>query len=208
MMRFKSCFARFLVAACVLSCLARESEAATRPGRPAKKRTDRTDGLDKSSARPKEEEEEEDEATPADKKAGAPATKDRTKPRTTSIKDALTIDPDLHGVTFSTSKLGEPGDIVTTRALQESSRVAVEEGVAKEHEQITEDRRSVEHEAAVEEAEEEAEAEARAKAEAAAEKAAASREDRLWLLVGCGVVVLLAGAFVIFAMRKVLRYDE
>lgn len=194
----KTCRVVFLLAAFAALCLARDARAAATAPEPPTRR----------AGRPTPELDEKDKDKPDEEDAKKRRDKAKAKPRVTRIKDALTIDVDLYGVTLSESLLGEANDVVTKEALEQSSRGALEEGLAEEREQIVQDRRMAEYDRAVEEEEQEkAQADAEAEEEAAAEIGEETNGDRLWPLLVGGALIAFAIALFVFAMRKVRAYE-
>lgn len=193
----KTCRVVFLLTAFAALCLARDARAAAKAPEPPTRRV--------GSPTPEPDEKDQDE--PDEEDAKKRRDKAKAKPRVTRIKDALTIDPDLYGVSLSESLLGEANDVVTKEALELSSRGVLEEGLAEEREQIVHDRRIAEYERAAEEEQEMAEAEAEAKEEAAVEVAEETSGDGLWLLLAGGALVVFAIALFAFAMRKIRAYE-
>jgi hypothetical protein len=146
--------------------------------------------------------EEPRDSQPANSKRPAPAGKQRV----TGIGDALTTDADLYGIPLSEAKLGEAGDVITRDALEESSRIAIDDEAESESEQIKEDRHYAEYEEAAQDLAVKREAEERER-QAAVKKAAETPEERPGLLLFGGALVVGALLVILLAMRKVRQLE-
>jgi hypothetical protein len=143
----------------------------------------------------------------AEKGGTKPPGPEAPKKKVTTIRDALTIDPNIYGVDFSKSKLGDVNDIVTRDAMKDSARTAIDSEAMAEQEQIKEDRHATTYEESVGKTEAKAVEQARVREQERAERAERTKEQRPWLLIGAGGAVFLALVVFIIAMRKMRDYD-
>jgi hypothetical protein len=204
-MRFllKACLGATLAVLCLAAFWASGARAATVGDEPAEKGLKSADKPDSAPLPPEKKDDEKEKG-----KGGSPSgTLDTKKPRPTTIRDALTIDPNLYGVDFSKAKLGEADDIVTRQALKDSARISIDAEATEEQEQIKEDQHATRFTAAVGKAEEKAVDEAKEREEKRAEDAERTKQQRPWLLIGAGVAVSLALLVFVIALRKMRDYE-